>query len=616
MIKMFKDFDVKKYRDNILTEELEQELNDKNIPNIELTPSVASDPFLKKLALIVLNVLGKSDVGNYAVYPDIVYIDGVPGVWFYNPDNKNKSIVACRDSYNKTIAVFSKFSIDGENEADVTYSSNKLGFKAMMSNVVSYLQGEPVNEARFAAGYGPKHIGMVKELSDVAREYIVGLLTKAGKPGPVVREIDRGEATGDPVCKEIVTKFPGTILKYCVNIIWDAMNDTYPELRGILKPEHVSGGKGGSTEVTTTFGEKYDVEAYEEKLKMEHEKWLDDQTEEYDAATQLISDIVDTFCHYVKQNGVLNADDASVFTSKGLYITGGAGVGKTYAMFETMKKNNMVEKKDYFEFANGATDVDALYRTMYKYNGKLIILDDAANVVSGNKRIAFWKRILQTKPVPVRMPREARSDNGDYYEVGKKTRQERYFAEIGQKSDTEKEEYAKKRRKDLSSAEYSDREAIIKAEWDEMKKNTKPLIPDEFLFTGCIVVVGNMSIDELRAEVERSGGSGDWDAIQQRFQPISVNPPYEVIWRVLQRKLREEQSKSEDELPDVLCTIPRDYIDEFIDEVNSVLDGKYGPGYTGVSWRLLVNMSPVFRGTKGLRQWKNLLKGQMRKTAK
>ena len=124
-----------------------------------------------------------------------------------------------------------------------------------------------------------------------------------------------------------------------------------------------------------------------------------------------------------------------------------------------------------------------------------------------------------------------------------------------------------------------------------------------------------MTHEELEKTVVQSGGKRDWEAIRQRFQPVEIDPPYEVMWNVIQKEIRKQQSMSEDELPSYSCIVPREYVDEFIDEVNLLLSGEEGNDYTGVSWRMAVQIGQALKGEKGRRLWKRRLRESMRVTS-
>jgi len=89
-------------------------------------------------------------------------------------------------------------------------------------------------------------------------------------------------------------------------------------------------------------------------------------------------------------------------------LTGSGGLGKTYAVLEGLKKNNLKEdtitEMGDFVFIRGYSTAKALYRTLWDNNGKVVIFDDAdsvhrdpigANILkaalgSEDKRVISW----------------------------------------------------------------------------------------------------------------------------------------------------------------------------------------------------------------------------------
>lgn len=616
MIQKFKDFDSEKFKlKSVLEKFEEQEISDSNIDTSSDVKVINDDEYLLKLSKVVLNALKKSGVNDLKPYGLIVYLNGIPGVWFVNNDNLGKSFVIYKKNYVKYISIFNNFKLGEKNTANVTYSSAKAGIVDMLKLAVEDVKPDFINEATSkldptlpSTTYGPKHISTVISWSNEMKEYCVNRLNETSSLNSIANEIKSNYKT-NPICRQICDSLGGeksTTVTYAIAIIYDAMNKCFPSLKDVL-PEYLKSIKPVVSKSVDDDFDSMDDEEDDEEIRKEFKK----QEQEFEESMELIRETTNTFCHYVKQNGYLDNDEKGLFTTRGVYLTGSAGSGKSYAIQQALKENNMRENKDYIDVRNGGTNADELYRMFYKYNGKLILLDDSANVVSGSKRVAFWKAILQTQPKPVKYPRET-NNNGFMYSVENKTRQERYFAEIGKKSNDEKLEFFKRKRRELSSKDFSGKELdnYISKLWEEELKDTKALMPDEFLFTGCVIIVGNMSPAELKTTVVKEGGARDWDAIRQRFQPIELDPPYKVIWEKIQKKLREQQKLSSTELPDEMCIIPRDMIDECIDEVNYLLNGGEGPQYIGISWRTIANIGGILHA-KNRKLWKRKLKFMM-----
>ena len=578
--------------------------------NVPMCKSVSDDPYLKKMAIVVYRKLSKSNIGDFAIYSDVIYINGVPGVLFYDVNDENRNFTICRNQFGKTISIFKKFDLNGTNTAITTYSTQKLGFLDMLDQVIDDLSPKEVTEAaagawRASSGYGLKLVEKVTEWPTAIKGYIASELSS--KPLTTVINQIVGKVDIDEICTKIWNlcgKKYGTV-RYAVYLIQDALNHKYPEVESVLDGSMASSIKSA---ITSTSMDPVLLEEIEKEKKAKYEAWLKTEEEKYDNVIQFIIDMTDTFCHYVKNNGELSDDDASIFTSKGLYIIGSPGAGKTYNMYQTLKRNNMVKDVDFVEWKNRSTNVNKLYQTCYEYNGKLIIMDDSANVVSGAKS-AFWKALLQTNASTVKTPSDVEENSTTYYNVKGLTRQERYYSEIGQKSKDEKAKFIKSKRKEGMTDEE------INIELARIENKTKPRIPDEFVFDGCMIIIGNMTEEELARSTSQTGGKMDWKAVRDRFNLCVVEPPSEIIWKKIKEKLRDEQSKTEAELPDALCTVPRDYIDMFIDTVEEYLSGKHGPNYNSVSWRLGAKLGSSLRGEKGRRNWITMLENELNSSA-
>ena len=578
--------------------------------NVPMCKSVSDDPYLKKMAIVVYRKLSKANIGDFAIYSDVIYINGVPGVLFYDVNDENRNFTICRNQFGKTISIFKKFDLNGTNTAITTYSTQKLGFLDMLDQVIDDLSPKEVTEAaagawRASSGYGLKLVEKVTEWPTAIKGYIASELSS--KPLTTVINQIVGKVDIDEICTKIWNlcgKKYGTV-RYAVYLIQDALNHKYPEVEGVLAGIMTSSIKPA---ITSTSMDPVLLEETDEEEKAKYEAWLKTEEEKYDNVIQFIIDMTDTFCHYVKNNGELSDDDASIFTSKGLYIIGSPGAGKTYNMYQTLKRNNMVKDVDFVEWKNRSTNVNKLYQTCYEYNGKLIIMDDSANVVSGAKS-AFWKALLQTNASTVKTPSDVEENSTTYYNVKGLTRQERYYSEIGQKSKDEKAKFIKSKRKEGMTDEE------INIELARIENKTKPRIPDEFVFDGCMIIIGNMTEEELARSTSQTGGKMDWKAVRDRFNLCVVEPPSEIIWKKIKEKLRDEQSKTESELPDALCTVPREYIDMFIDKVEEYLSGKHGSKYNSVSWRLGAKLGACLRGEKGRRNWITMLENELNSSA-
>ena len=150
MLKKFKDFDVEQYRLKTILESLDENgASNVKIDDTMLETPIADDKYLLKMSRVIMKALKKAGYTDYAPYGTIVYLNNVPGVWFSNVDGTGKSIVACRNSYTKVLAVFNNFKLGGNNKAEVTYSSEKVGLLDMINQVIDELNGDTLVEPLF-----------------------------------------------------------------------------------------------------------------------------------------------------------------------------------------------------------------------------------------------------------------------------------------------------------------------------------------------------------------------------------------------------------------------------------------------------------------------------------
>ena len=81
-----------------------------------------------------------------------------------------------------------------------------------------------------------------------------------------------------------------------------------------------------------------------------------------------------------------------------LVVTGMAGVGKTYVVEQEFKKRGMVKNEDYLYISGSGTPA-AIYKELYRYNGKVALFDDADTVFDTQEGKNLFKAALDTKKV-------------------------------------------------------------------------------------------------------------------------------------------------------------------------------------------------------------------------
>jgi len=641
MIKKFGDFDVQEYINSKGQIKEAIDITYEQKKSVDLTENdvitgqaVYDNPYLSKITNIILRKLKISGLGDFGVYHDVVYINGIPGVWIYSNDDETKNIVCCRDTNVKILSLFNHFDINASNKATITYSTQKLGFKDMIDQMVYDLTPHNVNEAssaRYGDGWGVNCAKRFEKLTPADRDYVYSFLRKTGK-GKAIADFFSLIVGGDPNALRVMNVFTdGDVVKtgdgqtrYLISVADCVINAATGGKLSSGAKRAVDDGildnlireyRGAGPAIKTSADDDYDVTddddtltgitAREEAMK----ETLKEDTIKYEKTLRKLRLMTNAMCHYVKQNGRLDNDDASAMIKRGLLLTGIGGIGKSYTVKQVLEENHMVLNRDYVNVSSGSTTAASIYNYLYQYNGKLIIFDDSPDLFSTSNKIAMWKAALQTKGTDalMRYPFNPKDDSKNLYNTGTLTRQDRYFKEMGRKSLAEKSEYRDKRLKELrnelgTSYDKSSAELIIADEWDKIEAETVPLMPNEFVFNGVVIVIGNDPREIMKKQV----GAQQWSAIVDRFQDYDLVPMSESVWEVIKKRIMDEYGNTS--IPDDMCTIPRSMTEEFVEEVDKLI---VQPQYKIMTWRTIEAYGIKLRGKYGLEDWKNDLKNDM-----
>ena len=442
-------------------------------------------------------------------------------------------------------------------------------------------------------------------------------------------------------------------IKVLVYLANDIINDGVESVSGTkysnlddnfkyLRDEYVRtfSASAGEPAISTTYGEEYEVsdaEAAEAervaKIQAAEEARIAKDAAKYQRTMEGLNEMTEAMCNYVKNNGELSEDDESILTRRAILLTGAGGIGKTHTVIEALKRKNMVENKDFVWISLDQTTSDALYSILYEYNGKLIVFDDAPKLFEGDYRIALWKNALQTEIEMCKIGYPKGDSRLNVYNVRrlKGDRQRQYFVEIGHKSDEDRMAFYNaefKRRglkvetvskgtgvvsvagvpgighlKNVSGESMTDAEIQQQANevydlWKEEQENTKPSMPNVFIFKGVVIIISNESRERFISNM----GPGNWGAIETRFENFDINPCAEALWIYMKESiLKDYNDKSKD---DKFCLIPRDMTEEFIEVMEKILaivkDAK-------LSWRTIKASAKRLRGKPGLKVWKEKL---------
>ena len=636
MIKTFKDFDGELNSQKIY-EAIDDDIRDENgdiftEEDVVIPDMVSDNKFLLKISKIVLKRLDAAGLGTFGVHPTIITIDGAPGVYFYNYDNPSMNIVICRNAYGKHAYLFKKFNMGGENIADLVLSTTKLGFSDIIDQLISNLTPNAIEEGMIyewvegSFNYSEKDVEKVANMPIDVRQTIVNLL-KDDSANAVAKKIFNNN-TAEPFAtlytaiESIYGRVNQSNVKKVVDIFDRALNKKtdHEEVFNVLNDCKF----GGKTAISSASGVTAMIEDDIEEFSEAYKKRIEQDTEEYKRSMDRIYEMAVSMCRYVKQNGDLNDDDLSALPKRAMIITGKGGIGKSESIRNALNDEGMVEDRDYYNMTSGSTAVQALFKKLYDYNGKLLIFDDSGELFNSTYKLNMWKHALDPdiENADIELSRAAIGDkSGDsrMYVPSGKTRQERYFLEVGHSSIEEKSKFYKKRfdemekkyrdetgdRSALSTAQRNEFYENIDIEWNKHEEEKEPLMPNKFRYKGVVIIISNDTRDSFKKEV----GVGNWNAIVDRMRSFDLHPMAESIWAVIKEKILKQRDMSESDLPSRMCMIPRDIVDEFIEEVERLLEM---PQYREMTWRIVAkDMNRVLNGAKGRAHWKEDLAGLM-----
>ena len=662
MIKKFKNFDADEFfnKKKVLKEAFGEDIKDTVMESPEIDPDVNVDeiitgtpvyenPYLLKISNIIGKKLKSSGLGDFGVAYNVVYLDGIPGVRFFEKDG-SRSIVCCRNTNEKSISIFNNFEVGKENVAIVTYSTKKLGFKDMIDQLIDDLKGDTVNEGvineavdRYGSGWTVKEVMAFEKLDHSERDFVYSFIRKFGKTTAAAQFLAMATG-GDPVATRVWKKYKGTddVKGGPVKYMMDMANTVVTAANGVkqggsyqaavddrILDNLIADCKGAGPAIVTTSEVAYDTgeeidefEVRRAEMEAKHKAKIDEDVKNYESTMKELEMVLNAMCNYVHQNGNLDINDKSVMSRRGILLTGKGGIGKTNTLKRVLKNKNMVLNRDYVWAGSGNSTADSVYQLMYEYNGKLIVFDDSPNLFDGDYRVSMWKNALQTDIEDCLIGYPGKESKLRVYNVRrlKGDRQKQYYTEIGRKSADDKTDLYKKEMKKYSlyyspsapggvaSKEDADQELIdlymskIDDSWKDEEENTQPSMPNEFIFTGCVVIISNLERDGFINEV----GKGNWDAISSRFDNYDISPYSETLWRVMKKKILDEfENKS---IPDDKCIIPRDMVEEFIEEVETLLAD---PNYQSINWRTLTMFHDVLNGAPGRATWKSKLRREL-----
>ena len=657
MIKSFKDFDNELDGQKIYEAFDDIRDNDENIfteKDVYVPELISDNKFLLKISRIVLRKLNSANLGEFSVYPMIININDVPGVYIYNQENPSMNIIVCRNINGKQIYLFKKFDLGGdngaENVADLVLTTTKFGFTDMIKIIISKLQNnsdaieEGIIYEWFEGGtyqYDETMVSKCAAMSADVRQALFDLLKtpkKQPKYNAIYGEIWDGYTNGEEpyvkICNEIEDvvgsgkKLTRTgYFKNVLNVFYNAAfgyTDHSEEMDPLFYDTSYTpiwdegSGISSKTEVHTTVE---DGEA--EARKTKYEAQLAENIKEYENDMEEIYEIALAMCTYVKKGGNLTDDERSALPARGLLITGVGGIGKSASIKKALKKMNMRADVDYHIASSGSTAAQELYSKFYEFNGKIIIFDDSGSLFDGDYKPSLWKKAFEANidDALIAYPKmTSRSGESNVYEPSKKTRQERYFLEIGHGTPKEEKEFKNNILMELEkdyrdetgfSGRYlpkgieAEHKRIADKEWAIKQEEKTPKMPKRFNYKGLVIIISNKPRKDFKAEV----GVDSWQAITSRFTCFDLHPMPETIWGAIKKSILKQRDLPESVLSDKECLIPRDMVDEFIKEVELNFED---PQYRLMNYRLVADiMHHQLLGEPGRKRWKDRLRRAM-----
>ena len=636
MIKTFKDFDSELKGQKIYEAEVIDDIREENEDvfteeDVAVPEMISDNKFLLKISKIVLKKLDAAGFGEFGVHPTIVTIDDVPGVYFYNYDNPEMNIVICRNVNGKHVYLFKEFVMGGKNTADLVLSTTKLGFSDIIAQMISYFTPNAIEEGLICEwvegsfNYSEKDVEKVANLPVDIRQMIVNLLKDDSANGVSKKIFNNNTvepfATLYGAIEGVYGRVNQSNVKKVVDIFDRALNKKtdHEEVFNVLNDVKFS----GKTAISSASGISAMVDDEMEEFSEAYKKRVEQDTAEYESSMDRIYEMAVAMCRYVKQNGDLDDDDLSALPKRAMIITGKGGIGKSESIRRALNDEGMIEDRDYYNMTSGSTAVQALFKKLYDYNGKLLIFDDSGELFNSTYKLNMWKHALDpdVENADIELSRAAIGDKtgGNMYVPAGKSRQERYFLEVGHSSTEEKTKFYKKRfdemekdyrdktgdRSALTTSQRNEFYENIDLEWNKHEEEKEPLMPNKFKYKGVVVIISNDTRDAFKKEV----GVGNWNAIVDRMRSFDLHPMAESIWTVIKKKLLTQRDMTESELPSKMCMIPRDIVDEFIEEVERLLEM---PQYREMTFRIVAkDMHRVLNGSKGRAHWKEDLAGLM-----
>ena len=365
-------------------------------------------------------------------------------------------------------------------------STEKLGFSDIIDELIFNITPYAIEEGLICEwvegsfNYSEKDVDAVANMPIDVRQSIVNLL-KDNSANGVAKKIFNNN-TAEPFAtiynaiESVYSRINQSNVKKVVDIFDRALNKKtdHEEVFNVLNDCKF----GGKTAISSASGVSAMVDDDMEAFREAYKKRIEQDTKEYESSMDRIYEMAVAMCRYVKQNGDLDDDDLSALPKRAMIITGKGGIGKSESIRWALIDEGMIEDRDYYNMTSGSTAVQALFKKLYDYNGKLLIFDDSGELFNSTYKLNMWKHALDpdVENADFELSRAAVGDisGGNMYVPAGKTRQESYFLEVGHSSTEEKSKFYKKRFDEMEKKyreETGDRSALTTGQRNEFYEN-------------------------------------------------------------------------------------------------------------------------------------------------
>lgn len=658
---------------------------------------VSDDKYIFKISSIVLKVLKRNFEKNWLVHPYIISVNGKKGSMIYSV-NDRIYLILIRDGIEKEIVLFKENPLETNNSKSSlslsTVKSNN-GFSTLVDTLIGFIadMGSNVNEAftvlkpedigTSVAGVGVKDIvskimgvgKLGKRDSDTAipRECMVAFIKLFEKLSDKeiaqlmcekwVNEVDdiRFNDVIKDVREELMVvqkalftdkdgELPDLTSKTSSGVPTAFLNAQSKQVKivhMILSAcDYGMGDKGAFMRECWFWGAgksgKILVELNSEGVYVVTETFEDMKgaIEELERNLKRVEVIAEAMLRCSQQGGgggTLAKLEGKISTSRGFFISGISGVGKSYGIREAIRKTKAKEGVD-FKYLDYSTPI-TLYKQMYRFNDMVLIFEETEAMLEDTSVSKMLKVGLspdeqerQNFQSPASDAGKAKTSLGKkyngWYDDSFLSRKERYYYDVGTVSDYDRRKMFKKIKKEIEDGEKrkSDGEGklspedIVKAAMNrveqEIPNQQETQFPAQFTFNGYVIMTTNKSTYAFATDKSLRE---NWAAIKSRFFTLDISPKYRVVWNWIKQKI-DAEAKNPD-IPDEMRLVPlkgkaqdatMENVVGFIDSIMEGAFNKNGEYYGAINLRTMSMLKKILMCEDNDRKdWEDFIKNKM-----